>query len=44
VDKEPPPELPSKHISITSGGFKVGGAEARIKRGPFDDVIILSQP
>jgi len=27
-----------------SGGFKVGGLEERLKRGPFDDVIILSQP
>jgi len=29
---------------ITSGGFRVGGDEARLKMGPSDDGIILSQP
>jgi len=29
---------------VTSGVFRVGGPEARLKRGPFDDVIIHSQP
>jgi len=29
---------------MSSGGLRVGGAEASLKRGPFDDVIILSQP
>jgi len=32
-----------RHV-IGSGGFRVGGPEARQKRGPSDDVIILSQP
>jgi len=27
-----------------SGGFRVGGPEARLKRGPSDDVIMFSQP
>jgi len=28
-----------------SGGFKVGGAQGKIKKGgPSDDVIILRQP
>jgi len=31
-------------ICTSSGGFRVGGAEARLKRGPSDDVIVLSQP
>ena len=31
-------------VGVASGGFKVGGLEARPKRGPSDDVIILSQP
>jgi len=25
-------------------GLRLGGPEARLKRGPSDDVIILSQP
>jgi len=25
-------------------GFRLGGPEARLKRGALDDVIILSQP
>jgi len=34
-----------KKVSVTSGGFKCGGwGEERLKRGPFDDVIIFSQP
>jgi len=33
-----------KSVPLGSGGFKVGGPEARLKRGPSDDVIILSQP
>jgi len=31
-------------IVLLSGGFRVGGPEARLKKGPSDDVIILSQP
>jgi len=27
-----------------SGGFRVGGARGKTKKGPSDDVIILSQP
>jgi len=27
-----------------SGGFRVGGSEARLKMGASDDVSILSQP
>jgi len=30
-------------VGLVSGGFKVWGAEARLKRGPSDDVTILSQ-
>jgi len=29
---------------MNSGGFKVGGARGKTKKGPSDDVIILSQP
>jgi len=29
---------------VSSGGFRVGGAEARLKKGPSDDFIILRQP
>jgi len=29
---------------MDSGGFRVGGPEARPKRGPSDDVIMISQP
>jgi len=32
------------HRPPPSGGFKVGGPEARLKRGPSDEVSILSQP
>jgi len=28
---------------VVSGGLRIGGGEARLKRGPSDDVIILSQ-
>ena len=31
-------------LCLASDGFRVGGGEARLKRGPSDDVIILSQP
>jgi len=31
-------------IPATSCGFRVGGPEARPKRGPSDDVNMLSQP
>jgi len=31
-------------VQIASGGFRVGGPEARLKRRPSDDVIIFSQP
>jgi len=32
-------------FAVCSGGFKVGGARGKTKkRGPSDDVIILSQP
>jgi len=29
---------------VASGGFKVGGARGKTKKGPSDDVIIISQP
>ena len=29
---------------VTSGGFKVGGARGKTKKGGPSDVIILSQP
>jgi len=30
---------------MSSGGFKVGGARGKTKKGgPYDDVIIFSQP
>jgi len=31
-------------VHITNGGLKVGGGEASLKRRPFVNVIILSQP
>jgi len=31
-------------VIMPSGGFKVGGARGKTKKGPTDDVIILSQP
>jgi len=32
-------------VHVISGGFKVGGALGKTKKGgPSDDVIILSQP
>jgi len=32
-------------VVVNSGGFKVGGARGKTKKGsPSDDVIILSQP
>ena len=31
-------------LKLALGGFKVGGAQGKTKRGPSDDVIILSQP
>ena len=31
-------------IGKISGGFRVGGARGKIKKGPSDDVIIISQP
>jgi len=30
-------------LVVASGGFKVGGPEARLKGGHSDNVIILSQ-
>jgi len=33
-----------KRKEVCSGGLRVGGPAARLKRGPYDDVIILSQP
>jgi len=37
------------HISVCGGlepvvGLGLGGPEARLKGGPYDDVIIISQP
>jgi len=32
-----------KYVSVTSGGFRVGGPEAKLKRGPSDVVIMFSQ-
>jgi len=34
----------STNICIYSVGFRVGGTQARLKRGPSDDVTICSQP
>jgi len=35
----------SNEVTSVSGGFKVGGARGKTKKGgPSDDVIILSQP
>jgi len=33
-----------KQRQIRSGGLRVGGSVARLKRGLYDDVIILGQP
>jgi len=34
-----------QHLRVTvSGGFRVGGARGKNKKGPSDDVILISQP